>query len=102
MNAKSEIIPTTIPLAAECAKLRRHLAAVIRGRLGLAPEERAWFAQHGLHFSSDSDEVGWKPSPGESGDLATERRHLLCAVHLLTGPIEPITAEELAEALASG
>jgi hypothetical protein len=75
---------------------------LIRSRIGLTAEERAWFDQHGLHVNSDTNAVTWTPPPGVSGDLKTERGYLLNAYDLLTGPTEPITAEELAEALASG
>jgi hypothetical protein len=70
--------------------------------MGLTSEERAWFDQHGMHVNSDTNAVTWTPPPGVSGDLKTERGYLLNAYDLLTGPTEPITKEELAEALASG
>ena len=63
---------------------------------------RQEFEQHGLKFDSDSGEVAWSPPPGQESDRETERRRLLCALDLLMGPTEPITTEELAEAIARG
>ena len=102
MSAKIETVSIAAEIVEESDALRQNLAMLIRSRAGLTTEERSQFEQHGLKFDSDSGEVIWSPPPGEESDRAAERRHLLCAIDLLVGPIEPITAEELAEALARG
>ena len=102
MSAQIDTISTARTLDEECNSLRENLALLIRSRTSLTAEECAWFKQHGLNFDSDSNEVRWTPPPGVSGDLKTERGSLLNAYDLLTGPTQPITAEELAEAIARG
>jgi hypothetical protein len=102
MSANHETDAVTTPLAAECASLRRNLGLAIRDRAGLTTEERAWFEQRGLQFEPDSSVVTWSPPAGAPNDLAAERAQLLCALHLLLGPSEPITEEEWREAWSSG
>jgi hypothetical protein len=102
MNAKTELCKITAEIAEDNEALRRNLARIIRARSGITAEERAQLDQHGLRFDGDCGAVTWYPPPGEESDYAVERRHLLCAFQVLLGPIEPITAEELAEAVARG
>ena len=91
-------------LAAEIAEdndaLRRNLAGIIRGRSGLTAAECAQFEQHGLRF--DGGDVTWRHHQVKRVLTLSNGTICCCAFQVLTGSIEPITAEELAEAMASG
>jgi len=98
MNMNSELLSP----AEECAGHRLNIAGLIRQNGGLTEEQRVQLEQHGVRYDPATGLVSWSPLPGEPNDPVTERDHLLFGVFLLLGPPEPITEEELAEAMASG
>jgi hypothetical protein len=81
---------------------RKALPQLIRGHGPLTEEEQAHLRATGVSYDPVSDTVEWTPVAGQASDLEAERNALVRAADIFLERGEPITEEQLADALTNG
>jgi len=102
MSGTNGFLPPRPYLADECTMYRTALPQMIRERAPLTEEELAQLRATGITYDPIAGVVDWTPRDGEARDLKAERDALVRAVDIFLESGEPITEEQLADALSHG